>query len=70
MDSSQNCLKVDSSELVMKLDDTEKRLFAAGKRSVMEFDRWLKQRCYKIEVSTVTHNLRKRRRPPSEGADE
>jgi GINS complex subunit 3 len=65
MDSSQNSLKADKSGLTMKLDELEKRLFHIGQVGIVDFDKWLKRKCHKIRISSISLNSRKRRRHPS-----
>ena len=63
MDLSQNSLKADSSELMVKMDESEKKLFKLGRGGVTAFDMWITGRCFQLQTSSITRNMRKRKHP-------
>ena len=62
MDSSQNALGESITTLMEKLDDEEKRLFAAGQRALEDFLQWQRLQTRKLGESELVRRHRKRRR--------
>ncbi|XP_067651642.1 DNA replication complex GINS protein PSF3-like [Haliotis asinina] len=62
MDSSQNALNEDNSQLTERLDETEKVLFCAGQKGLNDFLRWEKRETEKLVTSAMVQNHRKRKR--------
>jgi len=61
MDSSMNAYKEEISAAVVKLDETERKLFYAGQKGVEEFEKWQRGRSHKLTTSTTVENQRKRK---------
>jgi len=62
MDSSQNSPKEDTSALVSRLDNTEKQIFAAGKKGIKELLLWEAGQMAKLTTSETVISHRKRKR--------
>jgi len=61
MDSSMNAYKEEISTAILKLDETERKLFFAGQREVEEFDKWQRGMSHKLTTSVAIENQRKRK---------
>jgi len=57
-----NAYKEEISAAVVKLDETERKLFYAGQRGVEEFEKWQRGRSHKLTTSATVENQRKRKR--------
>lgn len=57
-----NAYKEEISTAMVKLDETERKLFSAGQAAVEEFDKWQKGTSHKLTTSTAIENQRKRKR--------
>ncbi|ESO90268.1 hypothetical protein LOTGIDRAFT_217974 [Lottia gigantea] len=62
MDSSQNSLNEDISRLTQKLDETERHLFIAGQKGLIDFQRWETRETEKLVTSDMVKKHRKRKR--------
>ena len=56
-----NAYKEEISTAILRLDETERKLFSAGQRAVQEFDKWQRGMSYKLTTSTTIENQRKRK---------
>lgn len=56
-----NAYKEEISTAILKLDETERKLFFAGQRGVEEFDKWQRGTSHKLTTSTAIENQRKRK---------
>uniref|UniRef100_UPI00358E84CB DNA replication complex GINS protein PSF3 n=1 Tax=Myxine glutinosa TaxID=7769 RepID=UPI00358E84CB len=61
MDSSLNAYNSDTSTLVQGLDQMERVLFAAGQKSLNDFQHWEKGGAIQIRPSALIENMRKRK---------
>ena len=61
MDGSQNALHTDLTNQINMLDESERRLFAAGQRGLLEFQSWESRESEKLSTSSVVLNQRKRK---------
>lgn len=56
-----NAYKEEISTAILKLDETERKLFFAGQSAVEEFDKWQRGMSHKLTTSTAIENQRKRK---------
>lgn len=56
-----NAYKEEVSTAIVKLDETERKLFSAGQTAVEEFDKWQRGMSHKLTTSTAIENQRKRK---------
>ena len=56
-----NAYKEEVSTAIVKLDETERKLFSAGQRAVEELDKWQRGMSHKLTTSTAIENQRKRK---------
>ena len=62
MDSAQNALNQDTTDLTEKLDESEKKLFVAGQLGLHDFERWETRQTEKLQTSSMVLKHRKRKR--------
>lgn len=62
MDYSQNAYYEDMNNLISKLDNMERNLFAAGQQGLSDFQRWETRETDKISISDMVDRHRKRKR--------
>ena len=56
-----NAYKEEISTAIVKLDETERKLFSAGQMAVEKFDKWQRGMSHKLTTSTAIENQRKRK---------
>lgn len=66
MDTSHHAFSSNVLPLMTKLDETERRLFGIGQRSVTALEKWERGRSHWMEASDVVQKRRKRKREDME----
>ena len=56
-----NAYREEVSTAIVKLDETERRLFSAGQSAVEQFNKWQSGTSHKLTTSTTFENQRKRK---------